>query len=522
MNHVAHTAPSNIEHDGKSIEDHDLQQTAHVFSLIFIGVSLVLILFFFLAGILSSRNDFIYLAFAILMSFIPILIGFSRKDGYDLFEPINVAAGAIFLGTTLRAFYLVFMPGQFQARFLMLHQSFQDVNRNIIWVLVGVAFFCLGYLVSFKRVPVERIAFLRSYRINLQRFNGVLIASVLLSLVGLYLYVSIYNISLGGNILAQSVKRSAEYVSDSGEVVYGSGWQGQVSKAAIYGSVALATAIFAQLVRITPYSMGLMAALVLSSVFVPFLGQTRSPIILLMFNITVAAAYYGRIRTRSAVSAFLGVALLVSAMGAIRASNSFYTGASTGFIENTVGSGNGFDSVRTTAIISLIPKEADFQYGMSYLAIPFFWVPRAIWPDKPQADLGAWVKSEIFGQRVQLSGWPPGLVGDAYINFGYIGIIIIPFIYGLFLRMFYESFKPYLGVSFPMTTIYVSLLYTIAWHGLDLNVSFVFALALAIAFPMLVILFLSQCGNSRFSGRQGLATRPPHMSREARCQTGPS
>lgn len=508
MTNQAHPAPNPAAGAGQLAHGTELQRTAQVFSMVFIGACVSLIVVFFVAGLLGSRDDFVFLAFAILMSFVPIVVGLARQRGYDLFEPINVAAGAIFLGTTLRAFYLVFMPDRFQAKFLMLHQSFGDINRNIIWVLVGIAMFCFGYLVGLGRFRLEKVSLLNSYTVDRARFNKVLIACLLLSLAGVYFYMNFFGINLSSGIIGQSFKRSAEYVSESGEVVYGSGWQTQLSKLAIYGSTALVIALFARIIRPTPYALGLLAALVLAGIFVPFLGQNRTPIILLLFNFLVAASYYGRVKSRTAVIAFLSVAALVSVMGAIRANNSYYVGKSGGFLETTVGSGNGFDSVRSAAIIDRVPEYADFRYGDTYLAVPFFWVPRAIWPNKPQPSLGAWVKTEVFGQWSRLNGWPPGLVADGYINFGFLGIFIVPFAFGCALRMFYETFRPLLGVSYAATVLYVSMLYTIAWNGLDLNLAMVAVLTLNGILPAIAIMVLS--GRIR-RGRS--ASRPPGPGR---------
>ncbi|MEM6395428.1 MAG: O-antigen polymerase [Bacteroidota bacterium] len=79
--------------------------------------------------------------------------------------------------------------------------------------------------------------------------------------------------------------------------------------------------------------------------------------------------------------------------------------------------------------------------GRTYLSIPFFWIPRAIWPEKPRG-CGAYAASLLL-EDGSLKDNPSGGSGqsitltwqaEAYWNFHYPGILLVSILYGMFLR----------------------------------------------------------------------------------------
>ena len=95
-----------------------------------------------------------------------------------------------------------------------------------------------------------------------------------------------------------------------------------------------------------------------------------------------------------------------------------------------MGSGNFVDLARTTAISDRVPDDVPYQDGATYAALLTAPVPSSVWPGKPKVSLGPWVKSEIFGQRTVAGGWPPGILGEAAINFGIPGMLAMSFLFG--------------------------------------------------------------------------------------------
>ncbi len=109
-----------------------------------------------------------------------------------------------------------------------------------------------------------------------------------------------------------------------------------------------------------------------------------------------------------------------------------------------------------TAVVGRVPKDVDLLYGRTYLGALFFFIPRAIWPEKPRAT-GAYVNKYLYGTTgsvkvgpspPEVGGIPAGPVGAAYWNFYIPGVILLFALYGLFhrwLARFYEKNENPLG-----------------------------------------------------------------------------
>lgn len=79
----------------------------------------------------------------------------------------------------------------------------------------------------------------------------------------------------------------------------------------------------------------------------------------------------------------------------------------------------------------------DLFLGESYLYWLFAWIPRALWEGKPVITLGPYVKQEILGIYGTLGGVNPTGPGEAYLNFGFFGVLI-GFCLGSFYRFIEE------------------------------------------------------------------------------------
>jgi oligosaccharide repeat unit polymerase len=89
-------------------------------------------------------------------------------------------------------------------------------------------------------------------------------------------------------------------------------------------------------------------------------------------------------------------------------------------------------------LVAKVPARVDFLYGQSYLAAILFWIPRAIWEEKPRG-VGPMTNAYIYhdevmhpGEIITGSGIPPGAIGEAYWNFYYPGVVLVYLFYGMF------------------------------------------------------------------------------------------
>lgn len=89
-------------------------------------------------------------------------------------------------------------------------------------------------------------------------------------------------------------------------------------------------------------------------------------------------------------------------------------------------------------LVAKVPERVDFLYGQSYLAAIFFFIPRAIWEEKPRG-VGPMTNAYIYhdeemrpGTIIRGSGIPPGALGEAYWNFYYPGVVLVYLLHGMF------------------------------------------------------------------------------------------
>lgn len=75
----------------------------------------------------------------------------------------------------------------------------------------------------------------------------------------------------------------------------------------------------------------------------------------------------------------------------------------------------------------------DIQYGATYLPILTFPVPRSVWEDKPLGGGNAWFTQTFFPRFYgpQKTETSISMIGEAYANFGRVGVPFVLFLFGL-------------------------------------------------------------------------------------------
>ncbi|GGQ16712.1 hypothetical protein GCM10009411_16240 [Shewanella litoralis] len=76
-------------------------------------------------------------------------------------------------------------------------------------------------------------------------------------------------------------------------------------------------------------------------------------------------------------------------------------------------------------------EENGYDYGDVYINSVLFFIPRSIWVNKP-LQLSRLMRENFYGDTT--GGIPPGLFGESYIAFGWVGVFIIAVLYGFLIR----------------------------------------------------------------------------------------
>ncbi|MEE9167522.1 MAG: hypothetical protein V3U24_08720 [Candidatus Neomarinimicrobiota bacterium] len=102
-------------------------------------------------------------------------------------------------------------------------------------------------------------------------------------------------------------------------------------------------------------------------------------------------------------------------------------------------------------VMELTPSVIPYWDGGSYYALPTTWIPRALWPDKPEKRLGQEF-GHIYGildqeDRITSVNFPQ--IIEMYANFGTAGVLVGMAILGVMLRFLYAKLNQP-GVSDPV------------------------------------------------------------------------
>jgi len=112
-------------------------------------------------------------------------------------------------------------------------------------------------------------------------------------------------------------------------------------------------------------------------------------------------------------------------------------------------------------------------YGATLLPLLYLPIPRFAWPDKPLPNAYAFELSSSLRQ-IEPIGMTAQLSGESYLNFGWIGCAVIPFLYVLGLQTIYGRVSN-LDISSVSRWIYLILLISMVQVFRDgLNSLFVF------------------------------------------------
>lgn len=116
---------------------------------------------------------------------------------------------------------------------------------------------------------------------------------------------------------------------------------------------------------------------------------------------------------------------------------------------------NELDSV--AAIVFYVPKSLPFLKGETYLTVPTVFVPRFLWPTKPMTimPINTWFFKDEGGSS------PLTVMGEAYMNFGALGVVFCGVVAGILLRAT-ENALVRRSQSVAFLPVYVTFLMTVA------------------------------------------------------------
>jgi hypothetical protein len=105
-------------------------------------------------------------------------------------------------------------------------------------------------------------------------------------------------------------------------------------------------------------------------------------------------------------------------------------------VTTQIASNGDYDAFQQIANTVVFVSDDGITYGNQLLGAVFFWIPRAIWPDKPVGS-GQLVAEHLGYGFTNLSS---PLWAESYINAGLIGVVAILLVYGLVTSLLQQSY----------------------------------------------------------------------------------
>ncbi|MBA3315523.1 MAG: oligosaccharide repeat unit polymerase [Planctomycetota bacterium] len=152
-------------------------------------------------------------------------------------------------------------------------------------------------------------------------------------------------------------------------------------------------------------------------------------------------------------------------------------------LEKTVVAANeytGFEMFRELIfILEVVPGEVNYQYGRSYLNQLINPIPRYFWSGKPVWDAGillARAKGHVGDDGQVYMTNSPGFVGETYLNFGFLGLLLIPFAAGWLIRA-WDRLLMLCDRSFLVFAVYAGGLGNVLASGRSISMSTFYGMA---------------------------------------------
>jgi hypothetical protein len=355
------------------------------------------------------------------------------------FHPLILVAVPAIIGLGLRSWYLLYAGNRPGAADLLIGTD--PINTVVLGTAVlgaGLGALVFGFVALHPtRAPSPAARPLwGDWQMPWRWTNVFLIGCLALGALATLLYFR----AIGG--VSLDTLSSKRYVQlDSGGVSSGA----FVSRAAAVPAFAALPiiAMRARGAKVPRFTQGLVVLCLLCSMAAPFVSSARSEIIAML--VIVGITWSCRHTTFSLRVALLGgiVLFILLAMGSLRCEHQ--TGSSAGCsvpnqIEGSLLANENWMSVTKTAHIARkVPDVVDFQYGRTFVSALVAPVPRVIWPDKPIVRSDILVGFEILElPSVRRTGAPPGIVGEFFLNLGWVGVVAGMVGLGWFLRRLWD------------------------------------------------------------------------------------
>lgn len=427
---------------------------------------------------------------------------------FFLFSPPVFVLFTVALGSYGRSFFLLYGDPQVVS-FLTGGAAIHELVPYTTVGLIGLIFLSLGYISVRSRFPIERAKLFWNDHWCSMRVSMLAGVGLLFSAVAIWQVATLTGLSLD-DTATLSKKRfvSLEVAGDSQSLAA----LGPLRMLAFTAAVAFVVtfSLAATHKKASPTRKVLLwflaATLFAMAISFPIISSSRTSVfVIVVATIVAGASFRHRVPYLKVLAASVLLVVLALGMAQLRQMDSSATSSDdgSGYVdvasatgtawEKIVGSGNFFPIARTAVIAAWGAESVPSFDGSTYAAFLVGWIPRTLWPEKPPVSLGGIVKSDIYGDRLGIGGYPPGFVGEAIMNFGVVGVPVVSWLLGSALRLWYNTFSPLIGTNRNATVVYALTVWSVGTQFVDLNFSLALnQIVLALAPTLVALWFIAK------------------------------
>ena len=350
----------------------------------------------------------------------PFFRGYLVEDGGDLFEPVFLFVGLYAFYYISRPLYIIY-TGE-KTSLLGFYLDRETLTVALVYCALGLFAFLVGYYRGRSRPVVGRV--MGQAAIDTKKMWWLALGCIA---VGVVAYAYVIFVLGGGLAETFNTERTARYF-----IVAKNPYVANLT--ALIGIGVLAIFYLAIIKPSTQvrWRLFFVLAVAYGAFDIAFSGSRRN-IVNIVFSMLLMRHYLRRPFNLRRALPWLAL-LVVFSFTWVYIRSAMHQGV--GAVRERIGqtdAGLMFDNVYAegdngvfdylVAIINTVPTQYDYSYGAGLMRFAYFVVPREVWPDKPE-NLSR-VLTQRYDPLTYLGGGSatPSLVGEFYLEFGWLGIL---------------------------------------------------------------------------------------------------
>ena len=363
-----------------------------------IGFIAILVLFTYLTIVTTENVIFLFL-FTIAYYVITLFYFYHERKNIISIKTLFVVIFSAMIGLSPLFYYM--------DRHTQTLNTGNSIDYQYPIILIGYLIMVIGLCINFKREKKEKLEEKKQLtRQTMANYNFYFsIVLLIISFVtNLFFIIANKNLFLGESLEAGRM----EAIASNGIIVVLSSFN-YLGLGLLY-EVTLQTKKWKKLFCFF---------LVVNIIFYIIRGS-RTNIVYFLLIILLIRNHYKKIKIRSFVMIFI---ILLAGLSILQVLRTYMSGEQTNFIGNIYGILE-VGSINLDYIVITFPDKINFQYGYTFLINILMLLPG------PDVDFTLWLKQSL-GMTFAGGGVTPTIIGEGYINFGYIGVIVTMLIVGV-------------------------------------------------------------------------------------------